>query len=121
MQQQRALWRGIRRLDPQVINSPASGDRRHYRNSITVRDCGSVFLKIADVFIVEINIHKRPKFTLIRVKMTAQVRMLGDEVGKGIADGAGLDVNRRLLASVLAKGGGDLDLGHRLYMMPQEG
>ena len=46
---------------------------------------------------------------------------LGDEIGKGVANGASLDLNRRLLASVLAQGGGDLDLGHRLYMMPQDG
>src|SRR5882724_6497564 len=53
--------------------------------------------------------------------MTAQVGMLGDQIGKGVANGASLDLNRRLLASVLAQGGGDLDLGHRLYMMPQDG
>ena len=53
--------------------------------------------------------------------MPAQVRVLGNKIRKRVANSAGLDLNRRLLPSILAQGGGDLDLGHRLYMMPQEG
>jgi acetate kinase len=46
--------------------------------------------------------------------------VLGDQVGKSVSDSAGLDVYSGLFAGILAEGRGDLDPGHRLYMMPQE-
>jgi hypothetical protein len=99
----------------------ASRDGRHNRNTITVLYRRGFLLQIANVFVVEVNIHEGTELPVVRIKMTAQVRMLGNEVGKGGADSASLNLYCRLLASVLAQGCRDLDLGHRLYMMPQEG
>src|ERR1700687_2003117 len=99
----------------------ASRDGRHNGNTITVLHRRGFLLEIADVLVVKVDIDESAQLPVIRIKMTAQVGMLGDQVRKGAANGASRNFNRRLLASVLAQGGGDLDLGHRLYMMPQEG
>jgi hypothetical protein len=80
----------------------ASSDRRHYRNTITVLDGGSFFLEVADIVVVEVNIHKRPQFTFFSVKVAAQVRMPGGQIRQGVTYCAALDLHVRLLASVLA-------------------
>jgi hypothetical protein len=98
----------------QAAISSASGDGRHNGNTITVLHCGGVLLQIADIFIVEVDVYERPQFPVIGIEVAAQVRVLGHEVGKGLADGSGLYFNRRLLPGVLAQGRRDLDLGHRL-------
>ena len=97
------------------------GDGRHYRNTITVLDRRGVLLQIADVLVIEVDIHKGTQFAFVGIKMAAQLRMLRHEVRQRVADGASLHINRRQLAGILAQGGRDVDLGHRLYMMPQEG
>jgi hypothetical protein len=101
--------------------SPASRDGRHNGNTITVFHRGGFLLEIANVLIVQVDVDEGAQLPVVGIKMTAQVGMLGDEIGKGGANGTSLNLNRRLLASILAQGSGDLDLGHRLYMMPQEG
>src|SRR6202167_2240776 len=92
--------------------SPASGNRRHYRNSITVLDCSGFFLQVTNVLVIQVNIHKRTEFPIVGVKMPAQVRVLGNQSGQGFSNGSGLNLDRRLLSSVLAQRGGDVDFCH---------
>jgi len=89
--------------------SPASSDRRHYRNSITVLDRSGSFLQVSDVFVIQINIDERTEFAVLSVKMAPQVRVLGNQPGQGFGNGASVDLDRRLLAGVLAQGGGNVD------------
>ena len=102
-------------VHPQFIDwhsSPASGNRRHNRNSITVVDRSGFFLQVADVLVIQVNIHKRTEFAVVGVKMTAQVRMLGNQSGQGFRDGSGLNLDRRLLAGVLTQRSGYVDFRH---------
>ena len=92
--------------------SPASSNRRHYRNSITVLNCRGLFLQVADVFVIQVNVDERTEFAVVGVKMPAQVRVLGNQPGQGFRDGAGLDLDRGLLAGVLAQRGGYVDFCH---------
>jgi hypothetical protein len=81
--------------------SPASGDRRHYRNSITVLDCSRFFIHKSDVLIVQVNIHKRTEFALVSIKMPPEVRVLGDQSGQGFGDGPSFHFDCRLFAGIL--------------------
>lgn len=91
---------------------PASSDGRHDGNTITVSHRSGFLLQVADILVIYINIDEGPEFTVIGIQMAAQVRVLGDEVGKGISYSSGLHVYGRLLAGVLAQGGWDMDFGH---------
>ena len=105
-------------------NPSASRDGRHNRNTITVLYRRGFLLQIANVLVVKVDVDEGAQLAVIGIKMTAQVRMLGDQVGKGSADGAGLDLNGRLFASVLAQGRRNLDLGigyTTVMRLPQEG
>src|ERR1041385_3417430 len=91
---------------------PASGDGRHYGNSITVLHRSGFLLQVTDVFVIHINVDEGAKFTVIGIQMAAQVRMLGDQVGQGISHCTRLYVHRRLLSGVLAQGRWDMDFWH---------
>ena len=104
-----------------ILQLPASGDGRHYRNTITVLDRRGVLLQVADVLVIEVDIHKGTQFAFVRIKMPAQLRMLRHEVRQRVTDCASLHINCRQLASILPQRGRYVDLGHRLYMMPQDG
>jgi hypothetical protein len=69
-------------------------------------------LQVADVLVVQVNIHKRTEFAVVGVKMPTQVRVLGNQSGQGFGDSAGLNLDRRLLAGVLAQRSGYVDFGH---------
>ena len=58
---------------------PASGDGWHDRNTITVFDRRGFFLQVANVFVIEVDIHKGTQFAFVRIKMPAQLRMLRHE------------------------------------------
>jgi hypothetical protein len=92
----------------------ASGNRRHYRNSITVPDCGGFFLQVADVFVIQVDIHKRAQFAVFGVKMPPQVRVFRNQSGQGLGDGPSVNLDRRLLTGVLAQRGGYLNFAHSL-------
>jgi len=92
----------------------ASGDGRHDGNTITVTHRSGFLLQVADVLVVHIYVDEGAEFTVIGIEMAAQVRVLGDEVGKGISHSSRLHVHSSLLAGVLAQRGWDVDLGHSL-------
>ena len=69
-------------------------------------------MEVADVFVVQVHVDEGAELAVVVIEVTAQVGVLGDESAKGFADGRAFDFNRGLLASILAKGRGDVDLGH---------
>jgi hypothetical protein len=100
--------------------STASSDRRHDGNIITIFDGCRVFLQIADILVIQINIDKSPQFSVLVVEMPAQVGMLRDQAGKSLGYGSTLNVDSGVFSSVLAKRSWDVNLAHTLLMMPQE-
>src|SRR5882672_9148753 len=92
----------------------APRNRGHYRNGITVFDRSGLFLQVADIFVVQVDVHESPQFAVVGVKVATQVRMLGDKVGEGFGDRARLDLHRSLLAGILAQRGWNVDLRHAL-------
>ena len=97
---------------------PAPGDRRHYGNIITIADRGCFLLQVTHVLVIQINIYEGAKLALVGVKVAAKVGMARHQAGKRLANVACLHLHRGLLPGILAKRGGDVDFGHRLYMMP---
>jgi len=58
-QQQQQVWQAAF-MGQRCILVTASSDRRHYRNIITIFDGGRFFLQVANVVIIQVDIHKRP-------------------------------------------------------------
>jgi len=81
---------------------PASGDRRHYRNTITIFDRGRFFLQVTHVIIIEVDIHKGAQFTVLGIEVPVQVGMFSGQTGQSLSDSASLNFHRRLLTGVLA-------------------
>jgi len=90
------MWNGVAWL------FPASRDRRHYRNTITILDRGRFFLQVAHVVVIEVDIHKGPQFAFLGIKVAVQVWMFSSQAGQSLGDCASLNFHRRLLTSVLA-------------------
>ncbi len=97
---------------------PAPGYRRHYGNIITIADRGRFLLQIAHVLVIQIDVYKSAQLALVGVKVAAKVRMARHQAGERLANVACLHLHRGLFSSVLPERGGDVDFGHRLYMMP---
>jgi hypothetical protein len=87
---------------------------------IAVADGRRFLLQIANILVVQINIHKRPQLAFIGIKMTTQIGMLRNQATQGLPDIAPLDLNSRLLARILPQRRRNMDLWH-VQMMPQEG
>jgi hypothetical protein len=74
----------------------------HYRDIITVVYRRGIFLKVTNVFIVQVHVHEGAQLAIFGVKLTAQVGMLGYQVRKRISNGCGLYLHVSLFAHVLA-------------------
>ena len=96
----------------QIIDSAPPGNGRHNRNIITVFHGGGVFLQVADVLFVQINIDESAQFAFIGIKMAAQIRMLSHQLGQRSANGYGLNIDRGLLAGILPQRRRNMDLRH---------
>ena len=57
----------------------APGDRGHNRNIIILADRSRFFLQVTNVFVIQVNIYEGAQFAVIRVEVTAQVRMLDNK------------------------------------------
>ena len=101
----------------QFVNLHASSDGRHDRDGITVADGGGVFLEIPNVFVIDVNVHEGPQLTRFGIEVAAQLRVSGYKAGEGFTHGGRSHLHRRLLARILAQGGGDVDFGHNELMM----
>lgn len=84
------------------ISGRAPGDRRHNGDVITVFKGSRLFLQVADVLVVDVEIDESPKLSVIGVEVFAQVGMLRHQGIHGFADGRSRDVDRSLFAYVLA-------------------
>jgi hypothetical protein len=83
-------------------STPPSGDGGYYRNTITVLDRCGFLLQVANILVVEVHIYEGTQFSVISIEVATQVGMLGNQVGKGLADRSSLHFNRRLFPGVLA-------------------
>src|SRR6202041_3703788 len=59
--------------------------------------------QIANVFVVQIDVHKRAQLALFGVEMFLKVRMRRGQRGKSIADCSSFDAHRRLFFRVYAE------------------
>ena|SRR6185437_4250066 len=111
---QGAKFAKTRFLPSQVLGATtgSAGDRRHYRDVITVRDGGCVLLQVAYVFVVQVHIDERAQFTFLSIEVPAQFWMLGDQAAQGFPHGGTLYFNRGLLAGILPQRGWNMDLWH---------
>jgi hypothetical protein len=81
----------------------SSGDGRNNCNRVGLLDQGSVLAQIANIFIVQINIHEGAEFAVLRIEMLAQIGMLSGKIAQGFAHGLGVDFDDGLLSSVRAE------------------
>src|SRR5438270_7412441 len=98
-----------------ALGSAASSNGRHYGNTIIILQRGRFLLQVADVFVVEVNVHKGAQLAVLGVEMAAQVGMPGNQAVEGLADIRGADVHRGLLVGVLAERSGDVNLCHSAH------
>src|SRR5262245_49124195 len=64
-----------------------------------------LLLQIANVLVVEIDVHESAQLAFVGEKMTAQIVKDGDKFLQGITDGATADLHHRLLIGILSKRG----------------
>ena len=96
----------------QTIDLLASGNRRHDGDIITIFHCRSIFLQVADVFVVEIHIHESTQFAFIRIEMAAQIRMLRHQFGQRPTHRCGFQLHRGMFSGILAQRRRNVDLSH---------
>src|SRR5579875_368209 len=73
---------------------------------VVVEGC-LIFLQIANIFVIQINIYKATQFAFLVVKMLAQSLILACKPRKRFGNSASLQLNRIPLLSILAKGSRD--------------
>jgi hypothetical protein len=80
----------------------AASDGGHDGEAVVFVHRGAFLVQIADVFVIQINIHKGPQFAFVSIQVTPQVRVRRGERGKRLAHVLGLHVNARFLARILS-------------------
>ena len=67
----------------------SAGNRRNNSDRIRFLDGRFVLVQIADVLIVEIDIHKGAQLAVFREEMLAQAGMQGNKIAECLANGLG--------------------------------
>ena len=78
------------------------GNRRHDADDITRLELGRVALEIADVIVVDVDVHEVPQLAVVGIEMPLEVGELRGQGGQHFADGAAFGVDGVLLAGVRA-------------------
>src|SRR5437867_3215810 len=83
-----------------------AGDDRDY---VAFLQGGPIRLEVADVLLVDVNVHEIPQSAVVRVQMTSKLAEAVHEVSEGLFNALGLDLHRIVVRRVLTKGRGNDD------------
>src|SRR3990172_3800835 len=98
---------------PSSEDSRAAGDGGDDAHHIRLLHRCALFLQVADVLVVQINVDEAAQLAVVGVEVPAQVAVLGDELLQELPHRLRLQVQRLLLAGVLPERRRDDDLRHR--------
>ena len=93
-------------MSPASMRLAASGDGGHDGNGITILHGRGFFLQVANVLVIQVDVHEGAQLAILGVEMAPQLRMLGDQTGEGIADRAGLNPTAACFPAYCRKGVG---------------
>src|SRR5213594_1134992 len=79
-------------------------DARDDRNRVAFLQGGRILLEVADVLLVDVDVHEVSQSTVVRVQMTPKLVEAVHEVAEGLFDAFGFDVHRIVVRRVLTKG-----------------
>jgi len=91
----------------------ASSNGRYDGNVITVLHRGRLLLQVANVLIIEIQIHEGAQLAIVRIQMPPKLWMLRHQVVHGLTHGRTLHLHRRLFTYILAQRRRDVNLAHK--------
>src|SRR3989454_2412632 len=74
------------------------------RDRVSLLQGGRILLEVADVLLVDVDVHEVPQSAVVRVQMTPKLVEAVHEVVEGLFDAFGLDVHRIVVRRVLTKG-----------------
>src|SRR4029077_829607 len=97
------LWSS---LDSQSyeLDSYAAGDRRHNADRIAVLGRRVFLLQVANILVIEVDIHEAANAAVIGVKVLAEIRVSSRKLFQGFADGSRIELHACLLARKLPQG-----------------
>src|SRR5213594_3200252 len=79
-------------------------DARDDRDRVAFLQGGRILLEVADVLLVDVDVHEVSQSAGVRVQMTPKLVEAVHEVAEGLFDAFGLDVHRIVVRRVLTKG-----------------
>jgi len=87
-------------------------DARNDRDGVAFLHRRGFFFQIADVFVVDINIHETAQLALIAVKLASQILILSREFTENLADGGAAQFDGVMLLGVLPQRSWNKYLSH---------
>src|SRR6516164_3705660 len=89
---------------PAIKTSEApAGNRRHDGKRVALFHSRLVLLEIANVFVVQIQVHEGAQLAFVAVQVLPQVRIGRSQYVQGLSDRGGLHIDRALLPGILAQ------------------
>src|SRR5581483_736150 len=81
----------------------SAGYGRHDADGVPVFSPGGLFVEEANVFIVQINVHKTANFAVVGIQMLAEFAEICGQAAQSFAHGIGRAIHAGLLACELAQ------------------
>ena len=88
----------------------AAGDRGHNADRIAVFGGRVFLLQVANILVVEVDIHETANAAVVSVKVLAQIGVGSRKLFQGLADGGRIELHACLLARKLPQGGRNFHL-----------
>src|SRR3989475_10217085 len=79
-------------------------DARDDRNRVSFLQGGRILLEIADVLLVDVDVHEIPQSAVVRIESTSKLVKAVHEDSEGLFDAFGLDLHRIVVRRVLTAG-----------------
>src|SRR5689334_9397785 len=88
----------------------ATGDRGHDADGVAVFSRRVFLLQIANILVVEVNIHEAANAAILGIEVLAQVRIGSGKLFQGLANRSGIELHACLLARKLPQSGRNFQL-----------
>jgi hypothetical protein len=93
---------GVHSTGTTATGAGTASDGGHDGEAVVFVHWGAFLAQIADIFVIQVNVHEGSQFALISIQVTSQIRVRRGQRGKRLAHVIGLHVNTRLLARILS-------------------